>query len=82
MYDFIDGQHAIAWTTSSKSCADPTTASRYECLDAASALSFRLGRQYLLLVKWKGDFCESSYTLFRVAAALEPVAENGYGCDI
>jgi len=49
--------------------------------EAASAFSFRLSGQQLLLVKWKREFCESSYTLFSVDAALKPIASNDYDCD-
>jgi hypothetical protein len=49
--------------------------------EAASAFSFRLAGQPLLLVKWKREFCESSYTLFSVDASLKPIASNDYDCD-
>src|SRR5262249_54037679 len=53
VYDFIDGDHTITWTTSST-----------EPLGVDTAVSFRLTGQQFLLVKWKRDFCGSSYTLF------------------
>ena len=66
----IDGNRTVSWTPSSK-----------EQPEAASALSFRLAGQPLLLVKWKREFCESSYTLFSLGAALKPIASNDYDCD-
>ena len=82
VYDFADGRRTITWTTSSKDCSDPAIAGSFECLDAASALSFRLANQHLLLVKWKDDFCDSAYTLFSVGTVLKLIAGNHYGCDI
>ena len=43
--------------------------------------SFHLAGEHLLLVKWKSEFCGSVYTLFSVAAALQPIAGNNYECD-
>lgn len=82
VYDFADGRGTITWATSSKDCADPAAASRFECLDTASALSFELAGQHLLLVRWAGAFCDSSYTLFAVNATLKPIASDDYGCDM
>ncbi len=48
-YDFADGSITVRWTPSSK-----------EQPEAASAFSFRLAGQPLLLVKWEREFCESS----------------------
>jgi hypothetical protein len=70
VYDFTDGSRTVTWTTSSK-----------EQPDAASAISFRLADQKLLLVKWNSDFCGSVYTLFTVDTALKPIAGNDYNCD-
>ena len=70
VYDFTDGNRTVTWTTSSK-----------EEPDAASAISFRLANQQLLLVKWNSDFCGSAYTLFTVDTALQPIAGNEYDCD-
>jgi hypothetical protein len=70
VYDFTDGSRTVTWTPLSK-----------EQPDAASAFSFRLAGQQLLLVKWKPEVCESSYTLFSVDAALKPIASNDYDCD-
>jgi hypothetical protein len=70
VYDFIDSGGAVTWKTSST-----------EQPDAASALSFRLTEQHLLLVKWNSEFCGSVYTLFSVATALKPIAGNDYDCD-
>jgi hypothetical protein len=69
-YEFSDGSRTVSWTPSSK-----------ENPDVVSAFSFRLAGQPLLLVKWKREFCASSYTLFSVNAALKPIASNDYGCD-
>jgi len=80
VYDFGDGRRTVSWATSSKDCSDKA-ASSYECLDAESALSFRLAGQHLLLVKWKGAACDYAYTLFSVDAALKPIAGNDYACD-
>jgi len=82
VYDFADGHRTVTWTTSSEDCSDPKAAGSYACLDAASAVSFRLGKQHWLLVRWTDDFCGSAYTLFSVGAALALVAGNHYGCDI
>lgn len=70
VYDFAEGNHAFTWTDPSK-----------EALDAASAMSFRLGSRNFLLIKWSSDFCGSSYTLFSVESALKPIAGNDYDCD-
>jgi hypothetical protein len=70
VYDFTDGDRTVGWTPSSK-----------EQPEAAAAFSFRLAGQLFLLVKWKREFCESSFTLFSVDAALEPIASNDYDCD-
>jgi hypothetical protein len=70
VYDFTDGNRTVSWTPSSR-----------EQPEAASAFSFRLAGQPLLLVKWKREFCESSYTLFSVDASLKPIASNDYDCD-
>ncbi len=70
VYDFTDSGGAVTWTSSST-----------EQPEAASALSFRLAGQHLLLAKWNSDFCGSVYTLFSVAAALQPIAGNDYDCD-
>lgn len=69
-YDFIDGGRTVTWTISSE-----------EPPRAASALSFRLADQHLLLVKWDSEFCGSTYTLFSVNTALKPIAGNDYDCD-
>jgi hypothetical protein len=70
VYDFTDNGRTVSWTILSK-----------EEPDAASALSFHLARQHLLLVKWNSDFCGSAYTLFSVGTALKPIAGNDYDCD-
>jgi hypothetical protein len=80
VYDFTDAGRAITWVTSSKDCSGKA-ASEYECLDAESALSFRLSGQHLLLVKWKGAACDQAYALFSVDTALKPIAGNEYGCE-
>lgn len=70
VYDFTEDNHTVTWTTTSKEQPEP-----------ASALSFRLADRRFLLVRWSADFCESSYTLFAVGAALRPIAGNDYDCD-
>jgi hypothetical protein len=70
VYDFIEDNHNVSWTIASS-----------EQLDAASALSFRLGNRQYLLAKWNSDFCGSSYTLFSVDGVLKPIAGNDYDCD-
>ena len=70
MYSFTSENRTITWTTSSK-----------EQPDVASAVSFRLADQQLLLVKWDNDFCGSAYTLFSVETSLQPTAGNVYDCD-
>jgi hypothetical protein len=70
VYDFIDGSRIVSWTASS--APQP---------NAASAFSFRLAGQQLLLVKWNSNFCGSSYTLFTADTALKPIASNDYDCD-
>ena len=70
VYDFTDGSRTVTWTASSQ-----------EQPDAASAISFRLAYQQLLLVKWNSDFCGSVYTLFTADTALKPIAGNDYDCD-
>jgi hypothetical protein len=83
VFDFIEGQYALQWTAPSKDCPGGATAATRQCLDAASALSFRLGGERLVLVKWKGDeICEASYTLFLLERVLKPIAGNAYHCDI
>ena len=62
---------------------DPANKGRSECLDAVSALSFRLAGRHYLVVKWEeGSFCSTSYTLLSVDTTIKPVAENDYDCDI
>jgi hypothetical protein len=70
VYDFVDGSRIVSWTASS--ALQP---------DAASAFSFRLAGQQLLLVKWNSNFCGSAYTLFTADKALKPIASNDYDCD-
>jgi hypothetical protein len=70
VYKFNDGDRTIMWTASSK-----------EPPNVGSAVSFRLGDQQLLLVKWERDFCASAYTLFSVDTSLQPIAGNAYDCD-
>ncbi len=70
IYDFSDGKRTVSWTPSAT-----------EEAEVVSAFSFRLAARPLLLVKWKRAFCESSYTLFSVDAALRPIASNDYDCD-
>jgi hypothetical protein len=70
VYSFTDGNRTVTWKTSSK-----------EQPDVASAVSFRLADQQLLLVKWNSDFCGSAYTLFSVDTSLAPTAGNVYDCD-
>jgi hypothetical protein len=70
VYDLIDGGRIVS-----------LTASTTEQLNAASAFSFRLAGQQLLLVKWNSDFCGSAYTLFTADTALKPIASNDYDCD-
>jgi hypothetical protein len=70
VYDFVDGGRTVTWTVSST-----------EKLEVASAISFRLADQQLLLFKW-GDFCASAYKFFSVEdAVLKPIAGNDYACD-
>lgn len=80
VYDFVEGGRTITWTTSSKDCSDKARSS-YECLDAESALSFRVNGQHLLLVKWNGAACDHAYTLLSVDTTLKPIAGNQYDCD-
>ena len=80
VYDFADAGRTITWVTSSKDCSNKA-ASAYECLDAESALSFRLGGQQLLLVKWKDAACDHAYTLLSVDTVLKPIAGNEYDCE-
>jgi hypothetical protein len=82
VYDFTDARGTTTWRTSSKDCSDTAHGSSYECLDAESALSFRLASRRLLLVKWKGAFCSSAYTLFSVDTGIQPIAGNDYDCDL
>jgi hypothetical protein len=78
VYDFADGRRMVTWTSSSVDCSDPKSS----CLDAASAVSFRLRDERFLLVKWKDAICDSAYTLFLVGATLKPLAGNMYDCDV
>jgi hypothetical protein len=70
VYSFTNGNRTVTWTTSAK-----------EQPDVASAISFRLADQQLLLVKWDNTFCGSVYTLFSVDTSLQPIAGNAYDCD-
>jgi hypothetical protein len=70
VYDFIDSSRIVSWTASS--ALQP---------NAASAFSFRLAGQQLLLVKWNSDVCGSAYTLFTADTTLTPIASNDYNCD-
>jgi hypothetical protein len=70
VYSFTNGNRTVTWTTSAK-----------EQPDVASAVSFRLADEQLLLVKWDNDFCGSAYTLFSVDTSLQPIAGNAYDCD-
>ena len=70
VYSFTNSNRTVTWTMFSK-----------EQPDVASAVSFRLADQQLLLVKWDSAFCGSAYTLFFMDTSLEPAAGNVYDCD-
>ncbi len=70
VYDLTDGGKTVTWTPLTKEETEPE-----------SALSFRWADHRYLLVKWKSKSCGSSYTLFTIAAELEPIADNDYDCD-
>ncbi len=78
-YLFHDGRRTLSWTPA-EGCAGPSAVRN--CWEPASAVAFRLAGRRMLLVRWKETFCLSSYTLFLADGVLQPVAGNGYACDI
>jgi hypothetical protein len=70
VYDLTENQNTVTWKPAPS-----------EQPDVKSAVSFRLDSRQFLLVRWSGDFCGSSYTLFSVEGALQPIAGNDYDCD-
>lgn len=77
IYDFVDGRRIVTWADPSMDCSNK----KGSCSDAASAVSFHLRDEHLLLVKWKDAVCNHAYTLFLVGATLKPLAGNIYDCD-